>query len=75
MIDHREENAEGIATADYAFHSMVMDNDEELLMKSIPELVDAGISNLKFFMAYKGSPYYANDELILKGSLKLKNMV
>lgn len=72
MIDHREKNAEGIATSDYAFHSMVMDNDEELLMKSIPELVDAGISNLKFFMAYKGSPFYADDELILRGMLEAK---
>lgn len=72
MIDHREANAEGIASCDYGFHSMVMDNDEELLMKSIPELVENGIGCLKFFMAYKGSPFYANDELILKGMLEAK---
>lgn len=72
MIDHRDKNAVDVASCDYAFHSMVMDNDEELLMKSIPELVENGISCLKFFMAYKGTPFYAEDSLILKGMLEAK---
>lgn len=72
MINHRDNKAEGIASCDYSFHTMVMDNDEDLLMRSIPELVDNGISCLKFFMAYKGTPFYAPDELIMKGMLEAK---
>lgn len=72
MINHRDTNAKGVASCDYAFHSMVMDPDEDLLMKSIPELVDNGISCLKFFMAYKGTPYYAEDSMILKGMLEAR---
>lgn len=72
MKKHAEENAQGVAACDYSFHTMVMDTDPELLMRSIPELADNGIANLKFFMAYKGSPFYANDALILRGMFEAK---
>ncbi|WP_300410723.1 dihydropyrimidinase [Lagierella sp.] len=67
LKEHDRKNAVGKASCDYSYHVMVMDNDEELLMKSIPELAENGVANLKFFMAYKGTPFYANDQLIIKG--------
>ena len=67
LKEHDRKNAVGKASCDYSYHVMVMDNDEELLMKSNSQLAENGVANLKFFMAYKGTPFYANDQLIIKG--------
>ncbi len=72
LQEHEKENAIGKASCDYSFHSMVMDNDPDLLMRSIPELAENGVANIKFFMAYKGTPFYANDELIIQGMAEAK---
>lgn len=62
---HKAERADGISTADYSFHGMVMDTSEKLI-DEIPHMVDAGISTLKVLMAYKYTPFMINDELIFR---------
>lgn len=67
-----EENAKGKAMVDYSFHGMVMDPTEELI-EEIPKLPEAGISTLKFFMGYKGTPFYSDDDVIFKALQKAKD--
>lgn len=62
---HNEETAVGKAMCDYSFHGMVMDPTEELI-EEIAQLPANGISTLKFFMAYKGSPFMSEDDVIFK---------
>ena len=62
---HNKERAEGVSTADYSFHSMVMDTDDKLL-EEISHMAENGLASVKFFMAYNGTPYHANDELTFK---------
>lgn len=62
---HHQEKAENIASPDYSFHGMVM-NTSEAVLDEIPNMVENGISTLKFFMAYKGTPFYVEDDLIFK---------
>lgn len=69
---HHKERAEGISTADYSFHSMVMDTDEKLL-DEIPAIVENGISTLKLLMAYNGTPYHAEDDIIFKSMQKARD--
>lgn len=61
-----KEFAQGKSSCDYSFHGMVMDTSEALL-DEIPKMVDAGITTLKFFMAYKYTPFMVPDDLIFKG--------
>lgn len=62
---HNRERAAGISTADYSFHTMVMDTDEKLL-EEIPHLAENGLGTIKLLMAYNGTPYHAEDDLIFK---------
>ncbi|WP_138203559.1 amidohydrolase family protein [Haloimpatiens lingqiaonensis] len=62
---HNEELAEGVSAADYSFHCVVMDPTEKIF-EEIPTLPEAGISTLKFFMAYKGTPFMVDDSTIFK---------
>lgn len=62
---HKEETADGIAMCDYSFHGMVMDPTDNLI-DEIKELPSHGISTLKFFMAYKGSPFMSEDDIIFR---------
>lgn len=62
---HKDEKAKGIASPDFSFHGMVMDTSEALL-DEIPKMVENGIVNLKFFMAYNGTPFHVEDDLIFK---------
>ncbi|MEG0906797.1 MAG: dihydropyrimidinase [Cellulosilyticaceae bacterium] len=61
-----EKFAKGISSSDYSFHGMVMDTSESLL-DEIPKMVESGITTLKFFMAYKYTPFMVPDDLIFKG--------
>lgn len=72
MEKHRAEKAEGQASSDYSFHGMVMNASEDIL-DEIPKLAEAGLASLKFFMAYKGTPYYSNDQLIFKAMQKCRD--
>lgn len=69
---HHKEKAEGVSTADYSFHSMVMDPSEKLL-EEIPKMAENGISTLKLLMAYNGTPYHAEDSLIFKAMRKARD--
>lgn len=62
---HNEEDAVGKASPDYSFHAMIMENSDKVL-DEIPHMVDAGIVNLKLFMAYKYTPFMVEDDLIFK---------
>ena len=59
------EAARDVAMVDYSFHGMVMDPTEELY-DEILTLPEAGISTIKFFMAYKGTPFMVNDDVIFR---------
>ncbi len=62
---YKAEFAEGIAMVDYAFHGVATESNEQL-WKDIPNLPEAGYPTMKLFMAYKGLPIHADDEMILK---------
>lgn len=62
---HHKENVENISTSDYSFHAMVMDASRDLL-DEIPKMPENGISNLKLFMGYYGTPFYSEDRLIFE---------
>lgn len=64
-VAKQNETAQGISSSDYSFHGMVMDPTDEL-DEEILTLPEAGISTLKFFMAYKGSPFMVHDDVIFK---------
>lgn len=53
------------------FHSMLMDVREETLSE-IKALPAYGITSLKMFMAYKGTPYHASREHILSAMMLAK---
>lgn len=65
VAKHDAEKAKGVAMVDYAFHGMVMDANETLF-EEIPTLPEIGISTLKLFMAYKGTPFMVDDATIFK---------
>ncbi|MEG0744010.1 MAG: dihydropyrimidinase [Erysipelotrichaceae bacterium] len=64
-INRHKEIAMQNSYVDFAFHSMLMSvNDKSLAdIKNLPKY---GVVSLKMFMAYKGTPYYARDEDIIK---------
>jgi dihydropyrimidinase len=45
--------ARGRAAIDYAFHVSILRDDNQLV-EEIPAIVDAGVSTIKLFMAYRG---------------------
>ncbi|QYJ16446.1 D-hydantoinase [Rubrobacter xylanophilus DSM 9941] len=53
--------AEGKALVDYGFHVAITNLTEEIKAE-IPSLKDRGVSSVKIFMAYKGTPLYTADE-------------
>lgn len=68
----QQEKAARYPYVDVAFHSMLMDMREEVL-EEIKELPAYGVSALKVFTAYKGTPYYADDASILRIMKKIRN--
>lgn len=69
--NYRQERADGIAMADYAFH-MVMTDPRPEVIEEIPRLAEAGYPSMKLFMAYKGMFFHADDEAILKALMRSK---
>lgn len=53
--------AEGKAHIDYGFHVAVTNLTEEIKAE-IPSLPEKGVSTIKVFMAYKGTPLYTEDD-------------
>lgn len=64
IAKHREEEAEGKCPVDYSFHAMLMDASKEGILEELPQLINAGISTIKLFMAYKGTPFMCDDATI-----------
>lgn len=60
-IEEWEKKAEGRAVTDYGFHVAITNLTEEIKAE-IPSLVQKGVSSVKIFMAYKGTPLYTEDE-------------
>ena len=73
VAKHRVERAEGKAVVDYGLHAMVTDSPEAAL-EEIPKLPEAGIPTMKLFMAYKGTPFMANDDLLFRALQKAKEV-
>jgi dihydropyrimidinase len=63
-LKHRQE-AEGVSAVDFALHSVVM-YPKDSIFNELRALVEAGIPSIKLFMAYKGTPLYSSDEVILR---------
>ena len=53
--------AEGRTRIDYGLH-VAITNLTEAVKEEIPSLPDLGVSTVKIFMAYKGTPLYTEDE-------------
>ena len=70
--DYRKANADGIASVDYSFHSVMTDPRPEVF-EEIPELAKAGYPTMKLFMAYKGMFFHADDDAILKALMIAKD--
>lgn len=68
---YRKTDVDGIAMADYCFHSVMTDPRPEVI-DEIPKLAEAGYPTMKLFMAYKGMFFHADDDAILKALFKGK---
>ncbi|NIM99819.1 MAG: dihydropyrimidinase [candidate division Zixibacteria bacterium] len=73
IAKHREEKAEGKSVVDFGFHAMVMDAHKGIFEEP-PALVKAGITTIKLFMAYKGTPFYSDDATIFQMLQKTKEV-
>jgi dihydropyrimidinase len=73
VIKHHQEEAEGKSAVDYSFHAIVMDVQERIF-EELPALVKMGIPTIKLFMAYKGTPFYADDSTVFRMLQKTKEV-
>ena len=64
-VEKHAAKASGISCVDFGFHSMVMDMQPDT-PDQIKELPKHGVSCVKMFMAYKGTPFFMEDISILK---------
>lgn len=64
-IEKHAARAAGVSCVDFGFHSMVMDMQADTA-DQLKELPEHGVSCVKMFMAYKGTPFYMEDASILK---------
>lgn len=64
-VAYANEQAQNVAMVDYSFHGLVMYPTEDIF-NEIETLPEAGISTIKFFMAYKGTPYMVSDDAIFR---------
>lgn len=65
IIDYKRDFLEGVATPDYILHGIIMDPSDKTIegLKDVPSV---GVSSVKVFMAYKGMPFYVDDEWLFK---------
>jgi dihydropyrimidinase len=73
VLKHRQEEAEGKSAVDFGLHAIVMDAQEGIF-NELPALIKAGIPTVKIFMAYKGTPYYADDSIVFRMLQKAKEV-
>lgn len=67
-IEAHAAKAEGVSCVDYAFHSMVMDITPDTFHQ-IEQLPRHGVSSVKMFTAYKNTPFYMEDENLIRAML------
>ncbi|MGI8860393.1 MAG: dihydropyrimidinase [Rubrobacteraceae bacterium] len=60
-IETWTQKAEGKAITDYGFHVAITNLTDEIKAE-IPSLPEKGVSSIKIFMAYKGTPLYTEDD-------------
>lgn len=72
-IERHAEKAAGTSCVDYAFHSMVMQLQNDTF-EQIARLPEHGVSSVKMFTAYKGTPFYMEDESIVRAMLAAKEV-
>lgn len=65
VIDYKRDYVEGVSTPDYIFHGIIMDPSQETI-DGLVDVPDVGVSSVKVFMAYKGKPFYVDDEWLFK---------
>ena len=70
-VERHAAKAAGNSCVDYAFHSMVMQLQEDIF-DQITHLPEHGVSGVKMFTAYKGTPFYMEDESILRAMMAAK---
>jgi len=73
VMKHRQEEAEGKSAVDFGLHAIVMDAQEGIF-NELPALIKAGVPTIKIFMAYKGTPYYADDSIVFRMLQKAKGV-
>jgi dihydropyrimidinase len=73
VAKHNAERAEGKAVVDYGLHAMVMESTEAVL-EEIPALPEAGIPTMKLFMAYKGTPFMVDDDMMFRALQRAKDV-
>lgn len=71
LESYKKSDVEGISMVDYAFHPVMTDPRPEVI-EEIPNLVEAGYTTMKLFMAYKGQFFHADDEAIIKALVQGK---
>lgn len=65
IVDYKRDFVEGVSTPDYILHGIIMDPSQKTIdgLKDVPSV---GVSSVKVFMAYKGMPFYVDDEWLFK---------
>lgn len=63
--EYRKANVEGLSMVDYNLHGIITDPRPEVFGE-MQQMVDAGYTTVKLFMAYKGMFFHADDDAILK---------
>lgn len=72
-LEARLERAEGRAVIDFGLHVSIIDATEEVLEKEMAELVDAGITSFKLYLAYPGR-YMIDDRSFFRVLLKAREL-
>lgn len=67
IVKHREEAIEGKTAADYSLHSMIMDTTVPGIFEEFGALVKAGVPTIKMFLAYKGTQFMVDDDVLFRG--------
>ncbi|MDN6161351.1 MAG: dihydropyrimidinase [Atopostipes sp.] len=65
LEDYNEKKVKDKAMADYSFHAVITDPSDDIY-EEIRELPEAGYSQIKLFMAYKGQFFHSDDQTLAK---------
>lgn len=71
LEEYKKTDVDGISMVDYSLHPVMTDARPEVI-EEIPNLIDAGYTTMKLFMAYKGQFFHADDEAIINALVKGK---